>query len=82
VSPYANMADDARDAARFRHLQKGLPLTVIVPTPTADKPNRKVTVIYGANSEPGWANALAQAVDAAAGVRGTSNDQQRGNDGR
>ncbi|MFA5898093.1 MAG: hypothetical protein WC829_03150 [Hyphomicrobium sp.] len=53
------------DAARYRQLAKGEPLTVVVPTPTDEKPNRKVTIIYGPNSEPGYAEALGKAIDAA-----------------
>lgn len=60
------MAAVFRDAARYRQLRKGLPLTVIVPTPTDDKPNKKVTVSYGPNPEPAWGESLDRAVDAAA----------------
>lgn len=53
------------DAARYRQLAKGEPLTVVVPTPTEEKPSRKVTIIYGPNSEPCYAEALGKAIDAA-----------------
>ena len=54
---------DARDAARYRQLRKGLPLTVVVPAPTDKKPNGKVTVIYGPNTEAAFGASLDRALD-------------------
>lgn len=56
---------DARDALRWREFRKGKPLTVSVPTPTDDKPNKRTTVIYGPNPEPSYPAALDAAIDAA-----------------
>lgn len=56
---------DAADARRYRWLRQGNPLTVVVPTPTEDKPHKKATVIYGPNPEPAWAESLDHAIDAA-----------------
>lgn len=57
--------DDVRDAARWREFRRGKPLQVIVPTPTDDKPHKKVTVQFGPNLEESYPAALDAAVDAA-----------------
>lgn len=56
---------DARDAARYRWLRRGLALTVVIPTPTEDKPHKKTTVQYAPNPEDAWGIALDVAIDAA-----------------
>lgn len=61
---FNDIRSDARDAARYRQLRKGLPLTVVCPAPTKKKPDGKVTVIYGPNTEAAWGESLDRALDA------------------
>ena len=53
------------DAGRWREWEQGRGLTVVVPTPTDDKPDRKVTVIYSPNQYTTYPVALRKAIDAA-----------------
>jgi hypothetical protein len=57
------------DAERWQEWRKGKALTVVIPTPTDDKPSRKVTVMYGPNPEPAYGVSLDEAIDAARGVK-------------
>lgn len=53
------------DAGRWREWEQGRGLTVVVPTPTDDKPDRKVTIIYSPNPYPAYPAAVRKAIDAA-----------------
>lgn len=53
------------DAGRWREWEQGRGLTVVVPTPTDDKPDRKVTVIYSPNPYSTYPAALRKAIDEA-----------------
>ena len=61
----AKRKDIENDAARWREWRKGKSLTVDIPTPAEEKPNRKTTVIFGPHPEPGYGKALDASVDAA-----------------
>ena len=54
-----------KDAERWREWEKGNGLTVVIPTPTEENLNRKVTVIYSPNPYQTYKNALRSAIDAA-----------------
>jgi predicted RNase H-like nuclease (RuvC/YqgF family) len=58
-----------KDADRWREWRKGKPLTVEIPTPTDEKPNRKTTLIFGPNQEPNYGEALDAAIDASMGEK-------------
>jgi hypothetical protein len=58
-----------KDAERWREWRKGKPLTVEIPTPTEEKPNRRTTVIFGPNHEPNYGETLDAAIDAAMGEK-------------
>lgn len=53
-----------KDAERWREWEKGNGLTVVIPTPTEENLNRKVTVIYSPNPYQTYKNALRSAIDA------------------
>jgi hypothetical protein len=53
-----------KDAERWRKWEQGAALTFEIPTPTPEKPNRKITVIYGPNPEPAYAESIRAAIDA------------------
>jgi hypothetical protein len=58
-----------KEADRWREWRKGKPLTVEIPTPTEEKPNRRTTVIFGPNHEPNYGEALDAAIDASMGEK-------------
>lgn len=61
----AKRRDLEADAGRWREWEQGRGLTVVVPTPTDDKPDRKVTIIYSPNPYPAYPTAVRKAIDAA-----------------
>ena len=61
----AKRRDLEADAGRWREWEQGRGLTVVVPAPTDDKPNRKVTIIYSSNPYPAYPTAVRAAIDAA-----------------
>ena len=59
----AAIAKIAEDAKRYQWFRKGEALTISVPTPSEDKPLKKVTIIYGTNTEPLYGESLDKAID-------------------